>query len=121
MMDVTDPKAGASRVSQDALTQLPNRTHFLELVDRSLAHGRRREGYRSAVLFVDLNRFKSVNDDLGPAAGDELLVKIGERLKTCLREGDVLARPGGGQVTLPPDDVKEAGETELGADPIPPP
>src|SRR6267143_6345275 len=74
-MDVTDPKAGASRVSQDALTQLPNRAHFLELVERSLAHGRRREGYRSAVLFVDMDRFKSVNEGLGQAAGDELLVK----------------------------------------------
>src|SRR2546421_1504901 len=117
-MDVTDPKAGASRVSQDPLTQLPNRAHFLELVERSLAHGRRREGYRSAVLFVDLDRFKSVNDDLGAAAGDELLVKIGERLKTCLREGDVLARPGGDEFTILLDDVEEAGETELGADPV---
>ena len=117
-MDVTDPKAGASRVSQDALTQLPNRAHFLELVERSLAHGRRREGYRSAVLFVDLDRFKSVNDDLGRVAGDELLVKIGDRLKTCLREGDVLARPGGDEFTILLDDVKEAGETELVADRI---
>ena len=118
MMDVTDPKAGASRVSQDALTQLPNRTHFLELVERSLAHGRRRDGYRSAVLFVDLDRFKSVNENLGAAAGDELLVKIGERLKTCLREGDVLARPGGDEFSILLDDVKEAGETELVADRI---
>src|SRR5438067_2377553 len=117
-MDVTDPKAGASRVSQDPLTQLPNRAHFLELVERSLAHGRRREGYRSAVLFVDLDRFKSVNEDLGAAAGDELLVKIGERLKTCLREGDVLARPGGDEFSILLDDVKEAGETDLVADRI---
>jgi diguanylate cyclase (GGDEF)-like protein/PAS domain S-box-containing protein len=118
MMDVTDPKAGASRVLRDALTQLPNRAHFLELVERSLAHGRRRDGYRSAVLFVDLDRFKSVNEGLGQAAGDELLVKIGERLQTCLREGDVLARPGGDEFTVLLDDVKEAGETELVADRI---
>src|SRR5207253_1475060 len=91
---------------------------FLELVERSLAHGRRRDGYRSAVLFVDLDRFKSVNENLGAAAGDELLVKIGERLKTCLREGDVLARPGGDEFTILLDDVKQAGETELVAERI---
>ena len=118
MMDVTEPKATASRVLNDALTQLPNRAHFLELVDRSLAHGRRREGYRSAVLFVDLDRFKSVNEGLGHAAGDELLVKLGERLQTCLRDGDVLARPGGDEFTILLDDVKEAGETELVAERI---
>jgi diguanylate cyclase (GGDEF)-like protein/PAS domain S-box-containing protein len=118
MMDVTDPKATASRALHDALTQLPNRAHFLELVNRSLAHGRRREGYRSAVLFVDLDRFKAVNEGLGHAAGDELLVKMGERLQTCLREADVLARPGGDEFTILLEDVKEAGETELVADRI---
>ncbi|HYV65309.1 MAG TPA: EAL domain-containing protein, partial [Myxococcales bacterium] len=118
MMDVTDPKAGGGRTLHDPLTQLPNRAHFLELVERSLAHGRRREGYRSAVLTVDLDRFKAVNADLGPAAGDELLVKLGERLSTCLREGDVLARPGGDEFIILLDDVKQAGETELVAERI---
>jgi diguanylate cyclase (GGDEF)-like protein/PAS domain S-box-containing protein len=118
MMDVTDPKAGAGRALHDPLTQLPNRAHFLDLVGRSLAHGRRREGYRSAVMLVDLDRFKSVNDGLGHAAGDELLVKLGERLQTCLREGDVLARPGGDEFTILLDDVKQAGETELVAERI---
>src|SRR5262245_11739116 len=111
MMDVTRPKGGDSRILHDPLTQLPNRAHFLDLVGRSLAHGRRREGYCSAVLLVDLDRFKSLNEGLGHAAGDELLVKLGERLSTCLREGDVLARPGGDEFTILLDDVKQAGET----------
>ena len=118
MMDVSDPKGGAGQALHDPLTQLPNRAHFLDLVGRSLAHARRREGYRSAVLLVDVDRFKSLNEGLGHAAGDELLVKLSERLSTCLREGDVLARPGGDEFTILLDDVKQAGETELVAERI---
>jgi diguanylate cyclase (GGDEF)-like protein/PAS domain S-box-containing protein len=122
MMDVTDRKAAADRVLHDALhdplTRLPNRALFLDLVKRSFARARRREEYRFAVLFLDLDRFKSVNDGLGHAAGDELLVQMGGRLQTCLREGDTLARQGGDEFTILLDDVKDASDAEIVADRI---
>ncbi|TMB05617.1 MAG: GGDEF domain-containing protein, partial [Deltaproteobacteria bacterium] len=99
LMDVTQRKAVADRMLHDALhdplTRLPNRALFLDLVKRAFSRARRREGYRFAVLFLDLDRFKAVNDGLGHAAGDELLVQMSARLHTCLREGDTLARQGG--------------------------
>jgi diguanylate cyclase (GGDEF)-like protein/PAS domain S-box-containing protein len=109
MMDVTEPKATAALL-HDALTRLPNHAHFLDLVKRSFARLRRRERDRLAVLFVDVDRFKLANDTLGRAAADELLVKIGERLQTCLREGDTLARQGADKFTILLDDLTEAGD-----------
>jgi diguanylate cyclase (GGDEF)-like protein len=97
---------------RDALTRLPNRTQFLDLLKRSMARARRREGERVAVLFVDVDRFKSVNEGLGHEAGDDLLVQMGERLQTALREGDTLARHGGDEFTILLDDVKEAGDAK---------
>ncbi len=110
-MDVTEPKATAGLL-RDALTRLPNRNQFLDLLKRSMARARRREGERVAVLFVDVDRFKSVNEGLGHDGGDELLVQMGERLQTALREGDTLARHGADEFTILLDDVKEAGDVE---------
>jgi diguanylate cyclase (GGDEF)-like protein len=87
-------------------------------VKRSFARARRREGYRFAVLFLDLDRFKTVNDGLGHAVGDELLVQVGQRLQTCLREGDTLARHGGDEFTILLDDVKEPQDAGVVADRI---
>jgi diguanylate cyclase (GGDEF)-like protein/PAS domain S-box-containing protein len=110
MMDVTERRAAAERALNDALhdplTRLPNRALFLDLVKRTFARTRRREEQSFAVVFLDLDRFKAVNDSLGHAAGDELLVQFARRLQTCLREGDTLARHGGDEFTVLLDDVK---------------
>ena len=103
---------------QDPLTRLPNRTMFLDLMKRSFARTRRREGYAFAVLFLDLDHFKSVNDGLGHAAGDDLLVQTARRLQTCLREGDTLARLGGDEFTVLVDDVKGVVDAQAVADRI---
>ena len=117
MMDITARRAAADRVLHDALhdplTRLPNRNLFLDLVKRSFARARRREGYTFAVLFLDLDHFKSVNDGLGHAAGDELLLQMARRLQLCLREGDTLARQGGDEFTILLDDVKDPIDAQL--------
>jgi diguanylate cyclase (GGDEF)-like protein/PAS domain S-box-containing protein len=117
MMDITSRRAAADRVLHDALhdplTRLPNRNLFLDLVKRSFARARRREGYTFAVLFLDLDHFKSVNDGLGHAAGDELLLQMARRLQLCLREGDTLARQGGDEFTILLDDVKDPIDAQL--------
>jgi diguanylate cyclase (GGDEF)-like protein len=112
MMDVTEPKAPASLVLYDPLTRLPNRAHFLDLVKRSLGHARRSEGYRLAVLLVDVDRFKSLNERLGHAGGDDILVEVANRLQTCLRDGDALARPASDEFAILLDDVNDAAETQ---------
>jgi diguanylate cyclase (GGDEF)-like protein/PAS domain S-box-containing protein len=108
--DVTERREAAERALNDALhdplTRLPNRALFLDLVRRTFARTRRREDQSFAVVFLDLDRFKAVNDTLGHAAGDELLVQLAARLQTCLREGDTLARQGGDEFTILLDDVK---------------
>jgi len=112
MMDVTEPRAPASLVLNDPLTHLPNRGQFLELLKRSLGHARRSDGYRLAVLLVDVDRFKSVNERLGHGAGDEVLVELAGRLQTCLREGDALSRPAADEFAVLLDEVSETGETQ---------
>ncbi len=76
----------------DHLTQLPNRSHFKDRLDRALARRGRRKDYQFAVLFVDLDRFKHVNDSLGHTAGDRLLVMFAERLAAAVRAEDVVSR-----------------------------
>jgi diguanylate cyclase (GGDEF)-like protein len=79
----------------DTLTSLPNRADFVERVSRTLDREKHRPGSLCAVLFVDVDHFKQVNDSLGPTLGDELLVGIARRVSHGLRPGDVVARVGG--------------------------
>jgi len=86
----------------DLLTNLPNRALFQDRLANTISNARR-EDDKLAVLFLDLDRFKVVNDTLGHSVGDELLKQVGIRLKSCLREGDTVARLGGDEfiVLLP--------------------
>ena len=84
----------------DALTGLPNRTLFMERVVRTMERARKDESYLFAVLFLDLDRFKNVNDSLGHSVGDLLLVEIAQRLRSCVHPTDTVARLGGDEFTV---------------------
>jgi diguanylate cyclase (GGDEF)-like protein/PAS domain S-box-containing protein len=120
MSDITRHRTLVERMAHDArhdgLTGLPNRTLFLDLLRHSFYRTRRHEDYRFAVLFIDINRFKMVNDAFGHEAGDQLLHQIGRRLESCLREGDTLARHGGDEFTMWLDDVRGSADAVRVAD-----
>ncbi len=92
--------------THDSLTGLPNRAMFSELLDQAVATARR-YGQHPAVMFIDLDRFKLVNDSLGHAAGDQLLEEMAQRLRSMLRESDVLARMGGDEFVVLLHSVRE--------------
>ena len=96
--------------SNDALTGLPNRTMFNERLTQALA---RAERYRKqlAVLFIDLDRFKIINDTLGHAAGDALLTQLAAQLRSCLRESDTIGRQGGDEFVVLIEDVTDPQHT----------
>ena len=84
----------------DALTGLPNRAQFLDKVARSIQCRRHTRGFEFAVLFIDLDGFKPINDRLGHKAGDAVLRETAKRLHACLRKGDIVGRYGGDEFTL---------------------
>ncbi len=87
------------RAMLDPLTTLPNRAMFLEALERAVRKARRRSS-RISVLFIDLDRFKEVNDTLGHAAGDKLLQSVAERLSAAVRQSDMVARLGGDEFVV---------------------
>jgi diguanylate cyclase (GGDEF)-like protein/PAS domain S-box-containing protein len=109
--DITARKAAEERLLHDAfhdpLTGLPNRALFMDRLGMAIAHAKRRLSYTYAVLFIDLDRFKNVNDSLGHGAGDELLIAVARRLESCLRPGDTVARLGGDEFTILLDEVAD--------------
>ena len=120
--DVTERKALEERLSHQAfhddLTGLPNRALFLDRLGHALSRVDR-DGKKVALLFLDLDGFKVVNDSLGHRAGDELLVAVAERLLSCSRPGDTVARLGGDEFTLLLEGVEEESEAVEVANRIP--
>jgi diguanylate cyclase (GGDEF)-like protein len=100
----------------DALTHLPNRVFFMKRLTQELSQVKSKVDYQFAVLFLDCDRFKVINDSLGHLVGDELLVAIAQRLRASLREEDVLVRLGGDEfaVLLPQVNTEQAIESANG-------
>ena len=90
----------------DALTGLPNRTFLLDALTRAIARLRRDTHHQFAVLFLDLDRFKVINDSVGHLVGDEMLKQAGARLSACVREPDVVSRLGGDEFALLLEDIR---------------
>src|SRR5580698_9652829 len=107
--DITERKRAeellAHNAFHDALTNLPNRALFLDRLQHALTLSKRHANYKFAVLLIDVDEFKIINDSLGHSAGDELLIKIGQRLKDAVRRADTVSRPrGNGLVDKPTND-----------------
>ena len=119
--DITERVALEEHLTQmakyDGLTGLANRSLFMEFLSASLARSERRSR-STAVLFLDLDHFKQVNDTLGHDVGDDLLASVAERLHGCVREGDLIARLGGDEFAIVLDDVARADDVKLVAEKI---
>ena len=111
VLDVTEKKRSEEVIRQqaniDPLTGLPNRRMFLNRLERAINRSHR-AGRKMALLFLDLDHFKDINDTLGHDVGDELLKKTTLRLQACIRATDTLARPGGDEFTLIMDELDDA-------------
>ncbi|WP_341531779.1 EAL domain-containing protein (plasmid) [Nostoc sp. UHCC 0302] len=91
----------------DSLTRLPNRALFVKKLEQAIEQAKLDSNYRYAVLFVDVDRFKVINDSLGHLMGDKLLIAVAHRLKSCLRPADTVARLGGDEFTILLNDIQD--------------
>lgn len=109
--DVTERKHAETRLAytatHDTLTGLPNRMMLMERLQRAIEFGKRHAGYRFSVLFLDLDQFKVINDSLGHALGDQLLITLAQRLRRCVRAGDTVARLGGDEFVILAEDTDD--------------
>ncbi|MBF0217541.1 MAG: EAL domain-containing protein [Candidatus Omnitrophica bacterium] len=104
---LTESEGVRNSALYDPLTGLPNRAYFLTILEQAIARYRRNKQYTFAVLFVDLDNFKRINDSLGHEAGDKVLLKISEILKMCTRKNDAVARFAGDEFLLLLDGLKD--------------
>ena len=113
-VDITDQKKAEEKLLHNAfydpLTDLPTRTLFLDRISEALAHMRREETYHFAVFYVDLDRFKIVNDSLGHVKGDQLLISVAYRLRKKLQKMSALARVGGDEFGLLVEGISSESE-----------
>jgi len=120
--EIVERKRAEERLSHaafhDELTGLPNRALFMDRFQQMVARLQRHADHLSAVLFVDLDRFKLINDSLGHIVGDLLLIAVARRLEKCLRPGDSLARLGGDEFTVLVDDIEDERDATLVAERI---
>ncbi|MGI8543858.1 MAG: putative bifunctional diguanylate cyclase/phosphodiesterase [Aridibacter sp.] len=104
IQDITDKKLAEDKLqyeaSHDSLTSLPNRAMFMSRLELALQKNLENPTYKVSILFIDLDRFKLVNDSLGHIIGDQLLIQIAVRLQDCLRSKDIVARLGGDEFTI---------------------
>lgn len=116
--DITDRKVAEEKVYRqakyDSLTELPNRALFGERLAYELVRAKR-SGKPLGVMFIDLDRFKWVNDTMGHSAGDQLLQEVSRRLTTTFREADTVARLGGDEFTVLLPEIRRASDAELAA------
>ena len=119
--DITAQKATEARIHRmahyDALTDLPNRNLFYDRLQQAMSLSKRNDHY-VALLFLDLDRFKQVNDTLGHAIGDLLLQAVADRLRACVRESDTVARLAGDEFTVILPDAKRREDVALVAEKI---
>ena len=117
--DVTEKRRTEELISyqayHDILTDLPNRVLFRDRLELALVHARRNE-VELGLMFVDLDRFKVINDSLGHLKGDELLRQVAARLKSCMRKGDTLARLGGDEFVVLLPELRERSVAAIVAD-----
>lgn len=93
----------------DALTELPNRILFRDRLEHELSK-KTRHDFKLAVFFIDLDRFKHINDSLGHSAGDQLLIQVAKRIRVCLRDSDTVARLGGDEFSAIITHLKDGQE-----------
>ena len=114
--DITERKWMEEQLVHDAyhdsLTGLPNRVLFMDRLKQSIRRVKRRSNHLFAVLFLDLDRFKVINDSLGHSVGDQLLVAIAERLTSCLTSDHIIARLGGDEFTILLDSIRDVSDAE---------
>lgn len=120
--DITNCKQAEERLLSntfyDALTELPNRVLLLDRLGQAAERARRHQDYRFAVLFLNLNGFKTINARFGDSIGDQLLVAIAQRLKSCLRGADTIARLRGDKFAILLEEIHEIGDATYVADRI---
>jgi diguanylate cyclase (GGDEF)-like protein/PAS domain S-box-containing protein len=122
VIDITKGKLAEKQLEQqayyDELTNLPNRVLFTKYMKHIINRAKRRTNYLFAILFIDLDRFKVINDSLGHSVGDQLLKAVARSFEACIRPNDMIARLGGDEFAIFLDDIKDISDATRVADRI---